>query len=118
MPLIDYCLEYLDSKTCFSILDLKNGFHQVRMAKDSVKYTAFVTPGGQYEYVRMPFGIRNGPSVFQRFITDTLRDMIESREFVVYMDDILLATVDVSSHLLVLKNSRLFQAGLELKLSK
>lgn len=120
LPLIDYCIEYLDSRECFSILDLKDGFHQVKMADESIKYTSFVTPNGQYEYVRMPFGLKNGPSVFQRFITDIFRDMIENREIVVYMDDILLATRDAASHLELLKKllNRLVECGLELKLSK
>lgn len=120
LPLIDHCLEYLDGKTCFSLLDLKNGFHQVRVSPESVKYTAFVTPRGQYEYVQMPFGLKNGPSVFQRFITVILRDMIEASEIVVYMDDILLATCDPHSHLILLEKLlfKLKQNGLELKFSK
>lgn len=44
LPLIENCLEYLDSKICFSLLDLKNGFHQVKMDTESIKYTSFVTP--------------------------------------------------------------------------
>lgn len=69
LPLIDDCLEYLDRKLCFSIVDLRNGFHQVHMEPESIQYTAFVTPFGQFEYTKMPFGLKNGPSVFQRFIS-------------------------------------------------
>ena len=120
LPLIDYCLEYLDGKDCFSVLDLKNGFHQVKMEEESVQYTSFVTPSGQYEYVRMPFGLKNGPSVFQRFITDILRDMIEASEIVVYMDDILLATVGSENHFRLLEKllTRLAAYNLEIKVSK
>lgn len=50
LPLIEDCLEYLNRKKIFTVLDLKSGFHQVKVAKDSVKYTSFVTPDGQYEY--------------------------------------------------------------------
>lgn len=120
LPLIDDCLEYLDSKHCFSLIDLKNGFHHVTMDPDSIPYTSFVTPYGQFEYVQMPFGLRNGPSVFQRFITTILHEMIMSREIVVYMDDILVATVTPEEHLKVLSKllNRLAEYKLEIKLNK
>lgn len=120
LPLVEYCLEYLDGKSCFSVLDLKMGFHQVKMEEKSIKYTSFVTPFGQYEFTCMPFGLKNGPSVFQRFITFILRDMIENKEVFVYMDDILLATPDPVSHLRLLTKLlnliNLYQ--LKLKISK
>lgn len=120
LPLIDDCLDYLEGKRVFSIFDLKNGFHQVPVEEGSVKYTAFVTPRGQYEYVYMPFGLKNGTPVFQRLITIALRDLIRAGLIVVYMDDILLATKDVATHLMFLK--RLLRAlkmyGLQLKLTK
>lgn len=120
LPLIDDCLDYLEGKKVFSMFDLKNGFHQVPMAEDSIRYTAFVTPRGQYEYLYMPFGLKNGPSIFQRFMTIALGDLIRAGLIIVYMDDIIIGTVDVKTHLEVL--SRLLKAlkeyGLQLKLSK
>lgn len=77
LPRIEDCIEYLEVKKYFSVLDLKSGFHQVKVHKDSIKYTAFVTPNGQYEYQRMPFGLKNAPSVFQRFINNIFRDLTE-----------------------------------------
>lgn len=58
LPLIDDCVEYLEGKKVFSVLDLKNGFHQVQVSPDSIKYTSFVTLGGQYEFLKMPFGLK------------------------------------------------------------
>lgn len=75
---------------------------RVLMEESSIKYTSFVTPYGQFEYIRMPFGLKNGPSVFQRFITNVFTDFIHAREIVVYMDDILVATVTAEDHQLVL----------------
>lgn len=120
LPLIEDCIEYLDGKKCFSLLDLKSGFHQVKMEEKSVQYTSFVTPHGQFEFLRMPFGLKNGPSVFQRFITSVLDEFIRAHEIVVYMDDILVATATPDSHLAILKRlfNRLGEYGLEINLKK
>lgn len=88
LTLIDDCLDYLGGKKFFSTLDLKNGFFHVKVAEDSKKYTSFVTPYGQYEYNRMPFGTKIGPAVFFRYIHYRLKDLIEAGKIIIYMDDI------------------------------
>lgn len=120
LPLIETCLEHLSNKRLFTLLDLKSGFHQVRMHDDSIKYTSFVTPDGQYEYVKMPFGLKNAPSEFQRFINSILRELIEAEKLVVYLDDIIIASSDFHSHLGVLRAvlERIKQFGLELRIGK
>jgi len=104
----------------FSLLDLKDGFHHVRMAEDSIKYTAFVTPFGQYEYLKMPFGLKNAPARFQRFVNEVLSDEIKSGNVIVYMDDFLVATDTLEKHFEVL--DRVFRLVtlncLELQLDK
>jgi hypothetical protein len=67
-PLIDDQLDQLREKKIFTSLDLKNGFHHVRICKKCLPYTSFITPIGQYEYVKMPFGLTNSFRVFNRFI--------------------------------------------------
>lgn len=116
IPLIENCLEYLSKKKVFTLLDLKSGFHQVQMADDSVQYTSFVTPSGQYEYVRMPFG----PSVFQRFISRILKPFTDACRIVVYFDDIIVASTNTSEHIeLVASVLRcLARNGLQLRFSK
>ena len=120
LPLPDDCIEHLGNKKFFTLLDLKSGFHQIKMHADSIKYTSFVTPDGQYEYVRLPFGLKNGPAAFQRFINNTLRDLINEGLLVVYMDDILIASPDFETHMKTVTEAlkRLRSYGLELNLKK
>lgn len=117
MPFIEECLEYLGNKRFFTTLDLENGYHHVRIAEESKKYTSFVTPYGQYEYNRMPFGLKNGPAVFQRYIHDCLRDLIDAGKVIVYMDDITIATDDLESHMEILTEVMRRLAKYELKLN-
>lgn len=118
LPLIETCMEYLGGNRYFSTLDLKNGFFHVKLDEDSKKYTSFVTPDGQYEYNCMPFGLKNAPAVFQRYIHCVLRDFIESGKIIVYLDDISIATRDFETHCILLSEvlQRLSSLGLELNL--
>lgn len=90
LPSMDTCIESL--REVKTVSQYWSGFHQLNMEGASVKFTAFVTPAGQYEYLRMPFGLKNGPSVFERFVTNIFRDMIDAGEIIIYIDDILIAT--------------------------
>lgn len=117
LSLIEECLEYLGGKKYFSSLDLKNGFFHVKVAEESKKYTSFVTTYGQYEYNRMPFGLRNAPAVFQRFIHSCLKEFINAG---IIIDDILIATEDLDDHMAVLDDvlRGLSKRCLELNLNK
>ena len=75
----------------FISLDMNNGFHQIPIHPNSMKYTAFVTPDGQYEYVTMPFGLQNASSVLKRATLKALGDLAYSY-VVVYLDDVLMPT--------------------------
>lgn len=89
LPLIKDQLNQLQNAKFFSTLDLKNGFFHVRMDKASVKYTSFIVPDGQYEFLRVPFGLCNSPSIFQRFVNAIFRDLIREKIVLVYMDDLI-----------------------------
>lgn len=69
----------------FSVLDLRDGFWHVRLAEESRNLCTFATPFGNYRYIRMPFGIKTGPKVFQRLNFANFGD-IENVH--VYFDDI------------------------------
>lgn len=81
----------------FSTLDLKNGFFHVPIDDASRKYTAFVVPDGHYEFVKMPFGLCNAPAVFQKFINAVFKDLIRQHIVLVYMDDLIIPSVDIDS---------------------
>lgn len=91
MPLIEDLIDRLRGCKYFTSLDLKSGYHQISIKPDSIPKTAFITPDGHFEYVRMPFGLSNGPSVFQRLM-DTVLGNLRFGKVVCYMDDLLIAT--------------------------
>lgn len=88
LPLISDQIDRLAGCHYFTVLDMASGYHQVPVHPDSIEKTAFVTPEGQFEYLTMPFGLRNAPSVFQRAVVKALGELVNTY-VVVYMDDIL-----------------------------
>ena len=65
MPHVEEIIDCLGEAMYVSTLDLNKGFHQVPMKPDDIEKTAFCTPWGKYEYLFMPFGLRNAPSTFR-----------------------------------------------------
>lgn len=120
LPRIDETLETLGGATLFTTLDLKAGYWQIVVASDDRDKTAFTTKQGLYRFVRMPFGLMNAPSTFQRMMNGVLRGLTWIT-CLVYLDDIVIFTrgglerhiVQVAAVL-----ERLSVAGLTLKLKK
>lgn len=104
LPLIEDQLDQLRDKKYFTNLDLKSAFHHVSLEPSSIKYTSFVTPTGQYEYLKMPFGLKNSPSVFMRYINTIFRDLLDQNKIMIYIDDIVIATKTIDENLEILKN--------------
>lgn len=97
LPNIDSILDKLGKAQYFSTLDLAKGYHQILMDEKDIEKTAFVTPSGLYEFVRMPFGLKNAPATFQRLMNDILRDFI-NKICIVYLDDILIFSTTLEEH--------------------
>lgn len=90
LPLIEDQIDRLKHGVLFTSLDLKNGFMHVNVNKESQRYTSFVTPQGQFEFCKMPFGLCTAPSVFQRFVNDVFRDIIQEGTALAYLDDLII----------------------------
>jgi len=101
-PLIEDCLARLSDKRVYSLLDLKDGFHQIKVNPEYTKYFSFATPDGQFEYVRLPFGYSESPAEFQKRV-QILQPFIRENKILVYIDDILIASSSVEENLSVLK---------------
>lgn len=98
-----YCVPHIHSISTrlhnmkiFSKIDLFKAYHQIPVHPDDVEKTAITTPFGLYEYVSMPFGLRNSGCTFQRYMDHLFRDF--DRVFV-YIDDILVYSENIEQHI-------------------
>ena len=115
LPRIDDLLGALDGMRYFTSLDLKSGYWQIPMAEHDKEKTAFITPGGLYQFRVMPFGLTNAPATFQRMM-DLVLAGIKWHHCLVYLDDVLVFSRSFDEHLthLVSVFDRLRKAGLKL----
>lgn len=119
LPNISDILDKLGRCQYFTTLDLASGFHQIEMHPNSIEKTAFSVEHGHYEYVRMPFGLKNAPSTFQRVMDNVLKDL-QNKICLVYMDDIIIFSTSLQEHInnLKLVLEKLQNAGLRIQLDK
>lgn len=104
LPLIEDQLTSLQAAKVFSTLDLENGFFHLPIEKEIQKYTAFVVPDAHYEFLKVPFGLCNFPAVFQRYVNVLFRDLIAAKIALVYMDDVIIPSIDIISGLRALRD--------------
>lgn len=95
LPRIDEIIKQVKGRI-FSTIDLRDGFHQIPVAPHDIEKTAVATPWGSFEYTRMPFGLRNAPPTFQRFMNLVVHGLSNVS---VYIDDVIVFSNDEASHI-------------------
>ena len=117
MPKVEDIFSQLNGAKYFSTLDLRAGYHHIRLTTDSIPKTAFTSPFGKYEYVKVPFGLAQAPVYFQELMTGVLKDLLFA---MAYLDDIIIYSSTPEEHLQHIKTvfEKLCHAKLSMKLSK
>jgi len=117
MPRVEEVLEGVGQARWVSKLDLSKGYYQVQVAPEDIKKTSFVCHKGQFEFTRMPFGVKNAPAIFQTIMQNIFA---EQTNCIPYMDDLVIFSNTWEEHLVHIQHTLqlLEDAGLSANPSK
>ena len=117
LPKINEMYAKLKGARVFSTIDLRSGYHNIALGKDSRAKIAFVTPFGKYEFLMVPFGLAQAPAYFQLLMNKVLEELSYA---MTYLDDIIIFSKNELQHLEHLEEvfHWLRKAGLKMKCSK
>jgi hypothetical protein len=97
LPRIDDLFDQLKDAKIFSKIDLRSGYHQVRINDEDISKTAFRTRYGHYEFIVVLFGLTNAPDVFMCLMNGVFRDYLD-KFVIVFLDDILVYSKSEEEH--------------------
>ena len=117
MPKVEDIFSQLNGAKYFSTLDLRAGYHHIGLTTDLIPKTAFTSPFGKYEYIKVPFGLAQVPAYFQELMTGVLKDLPFA---MAYLDDIIIYSSTPEEHLEHIRTvfEKLCDPKLSMKLSK
>ena len=96
MPKVEDIFSWLNGAKYFSTLDLQAGYHPILLDEASIPKTAFTSPFGKYEYIKVPFGLAQAPAYLQELMTGIMKDFNFA---IAYLDDIIIFSKTTEEHL-------------------
>ena len=117
MPKVEDIFSKLNGATYFTTLDLRAGYHHIPLDEPSIPKTAFNSPFGKFEYVKVPLGLAQAPAYFEELMTGILKDLPFA---IAYLDDIVIFSKTPQEHLphIQMVFEKLMSANLSMKKSK